>query len=126
MHYFTHPSDSVNPIRLVTAAVVKDGELRNFDAEETFLETNVGEEIYIQDSREISEVPGGMRLLNKIHGLVQAGRCLFNIFCDDKLEQSEADRRVFRNSRWRGGDGGVYARGRHPCSCPSDGREVHL
>ena len=37
-----------------------------------------------------------MGLLNKICGLVQAGRCLFNIFCDDKFEQSEADRRVFR------------------------------
>ena len=37
-----------------------------------------------------------MGLLNKIYGLVQARRCLLNIFCDDKLEQSEADRRVFR------------------------------
>ena len=35
-----------------------------------------------------------MKLLNKIYGLVQAGRCLFYIFCD-KFEQSEADRRVF-------------------------------
>ena len=32
--------------------------------------------------------------MNKIYGLVQAGRCLFNITFD-KLEQSEADRRVF-------------------------------
>ena len=37
-----------------------------------------------------------MVLLNKIYGLVQAGRCLFNRFCDDKFEQSEADRGVFR------------------------------
>ena len=36
-----------------------------------------------------------MGLLNKIYGLVQAGRCLFNIFCD-KFEQSEPYRRVFR------------------------------
>ena len=36
-----------------------------------------------------------MGLLNKNYGLVQAGRCLFNIFCDDKFEQSGADRRVF-------------------------------
>ena len=36
-----------------------------------------------------------MGLLSKIYGLVQAGRCLFNIFCN-KFEQSEADRRVFR------------------------------
>ena len=36
-----------------------------------------------------------MGLLNKMYRPVQAGRCLFNIFCDDKFEQSEADRRVF-------------------------------
>ena len=36
-----------------------------------------------------------MGLLNKIYGLVQAGRFLFNIFCD-KFEQPKADRRVFR------------------------------
>ena len=39
-----------------------------------------------------------MALLNKIYGLVQAGRCLFNIFCDDEFEQLEVDRRVFRKS----------------------------
>ena len=37
-----------------------------------------------------------MGLLNNIYELEQAGRCLFNIFCDDKFEQSEADRWVFR------------------------------
>ena len=37
-----------------------------------------------------------MGLLNKIYGLVQAGRCLFYIFYDDKFEQLKADRRVFR------------------------------
>ena len=36
-----------------------------------------------------------MELLNKIDGLVQAERCLFNIFCDDKFEQLEPDPRVF-------------------------------
>ena len=36
-----------------------------------------------------------MGLLNKIYGLVQAGRCLFNIFCGDKFEQSASDWRVF-------------------------------
>ena len=51
--------------------------------------------MYIYDFRGISGVPGGMRLLNKIYGLVQAGRGLFNIFCDGKFEQSEADRHVF-------------------------------
>ena len=28
-----------------------------------------------------------MGLLNKIYGLVQAGRCLLNIFCNDKFEK---------------------------------------
>ena len=37
-----------------------------------------------------------MALLNKIVGLVQAGKCFFNMLFDDKFEQSEADRRVFR------------------------------
>ena len=37
-----------------------------------------------------------MGLLNKIYGLVQAKRCLFNIICANRFEQSEADRRVFR------------------------------
>ena len=38
-----------------------------------------------------------MRSLNKIYEqLVQTGRCLFYISCDDSLEQSGADRRVFR------------------------------
>ena len=62
-----------------------------------------------------------MGLLNKIYGLVQARRCLFYIFCDN-FEQSEVDRRVFR--KFDDGDGGVCARGRHPCSRPSDDGEV--
>ena len=37
-----------------------------------------------------------MGLLIKIYGPVLVGRCLFDIFCDDKFDQSEADRRVFR------------------------------
>ena len=35
-------------------------------------------------------------MLNKIYGLVQAGKGLFSIFCDDKFVQSEADQPVFR------------------------------
>ena len=80
----------------MTTAAAKDGELRHFNAEEAFLETSAGEDIYIYDSRGLLGVPGGMGLLNKIYGLVPAGRCLFDIFCDDKFEQSEVDRRVFR------------------------------
>ena len=37
-----------------------------------------------------------MALLNKTSFLVQAGRCLLNIVCDDKFEQSEAEGSVFR------------------------------
>ena len=41
-----------------------------------------------------------MGLLNKIYGLVHAGRCLFNRLRDDRtaigFEQSEADSRVSR------------------------------
>ena len=44
----------------------------------------------------ISRVPGGMRLLSKIYELVQAGKCLFSMFYDDRFEQPEADSRVFR------------------------------
>ena len=76
-------------------AAAKDGELRQFHAKEAFLEMSLGQVIYIYYSRGISGVPEGMGLLNKIYGIRQAGRCLFNICCDDKFEQSEADRRVF-------------------------------
>ena len=37
-----------------------------------------------------------MGLLNKIYGLIQGRKYLFNIICDSKFRQSEADRRVFR------------------------------
>ena len=37
-----------------------------------------------------------MGFLNKIYGLVQTGRYLFDIVCDDKFEQLEAGRCVFR------------------------------
>ena len=40
---------------------------------------------------------------SRTHGIVEqdlraraCGKVLFNIFCDDKFEQSEKDRRVFR------------------------------
>ena len=75
------------------AAATLDGELRHFDSEGAFLETSV-DEICVYGSRGISGVPGGMGLMNKIYGLVQVGRCLFNTICD-KFEQSEADRRMF-------------------------------
>ena len=40
-----------------------------------------------------------MGLLNKIYGLVHVGRCLFNIFYDDRFEQPEADSRVFDDGK---------------------------
>ena len=43
----THPSKSVNPDALATAAA-KDGEVRHFDAEQTILEASVDEEIHIE------------------------------------------------------------------------------
>ena len=70
----------------MTVAAAKDGELRQFDADKAFLETSIDEEIHVQDLRGIPGVPGGMGLLNRIYGLVQAGRCLFNIILDNKFE----------------------------------------
>ena len=70
----------------MTAAAAKDGELRRFDTLGAFLETSADEETYDQDSRGISGVPEDMTVLNKTYGLVQAGRGLFNMICDDKFE----------------------------------------
>ena len=47
VHYSSTPTTARIRIRLVTAAATKDGELCLFDAEEAFLETSVGVEIYI-------------------------------------------------------------------------------
>ena len=58
---------------------------------------DIDEEIYIEIPEEFQEFPGAVGRLNKaIYGLVQAGRYLFSIICDDKFKQSEAVRRVFR------------------------------
>ena len=35
----------------------------------------------------MSGIPVGMGLLNKIYGLIQAERCLFNIICDNRFKQ---------------------------------------
>ena len=34
-------------------------------------------------------------MLNKFYGIIQARKCLFNILCDNRFDESEADRRVF-------------------------------
>ena len=41
----------------MTAAATKDGELCHFDAEEAFVETSVGEKIYIKIPGEYQEFP---------------------------------------------------------------------
>ena len=78
-----------------------DGELRHFDAEQAFLNANINEGIYIEIPEEFQEFPGAGGRLNKaLYGLVQAGRCWNNKFCDDMtaigFEQAKADPCVFR------------------------------
>ena len=61
----------------------------------------IDEEIYIEIPEEFQEFPGAVGRLNKApYGLVQAGRCWNNKFCDDitaiGFEQAKADPCVFR------------------------------
>ena len=82
-------------------ATAKDGELRHFDAEQALLKADIDEEIYIEIPEEFQEFPGAVGRLNKaIYGLVQAGRCWNNKFCDDMtaigFEQEKADPCVSR------------------------------
>ena len=72
------PTPAVASIRRFSAtATAKDGELRHFDTEQAaFLKADIDEEY--------QEFPGAVGLLNKvIYGLVQAGRCWNNKFCND-------------------------------------------
>ena len=83
----------------MTAA--KDGELPHFYAEQAFLKAINDEEIYVEIPKELQEFPGAVGRLNKsIYGLVHAGRCWNNKFCDDMsaigFEQAKADPCVFR------------------------------
>ena len=86
----------------MAAAAAKDGELRHLDAEEVLLERRyIDEEIYIEIPEEFQEFPWAVGRLNKaIYGLVQAGRCWNNKFCDDMtaigFEAAKADPCVFR------------------------------
>ena len=88
----------MDPYTLATIAA-KDEELRHFDAEQAFLDASVDEEINIQIPEKNQKFLGTVGLLNKIYGLLQAKRCWFNKFRDDKtaigFEQSEADPCVF-------------------------------
>ncbi|CAN0139877.1 unnamed protein product, partial [Ascophyllum nodosum] len=79
------PTPSAASIRMLLAtAAAKDGELRHFDAEQAFLKADIDEEIYIEIPEEFQKFPGAVGRLNKaIYGLVQAGRCWNNKFCDD-------------------------------------------
>ncbi|CAM9723564.1 unnamed protein product [Ascophyllum nodosum] len=87
-------------MRLAMAAA-KDGELRHFDPEQAFLEADIDEEIYTEIPEEFQEFLGAVGWLNTaIYGLVQAGRCWNNKFCDAMtaigFEQVKADPCVFR------------------------------
>ena len=79
------PTPATASIRMLLAmAAAKDVELRHFDAEQAFLMADIDEKIYIEISEEFQEFPGAVGRLNKaIYGLVQAGRCWNNKFCDD-------------------------------------------
>ena len=96
------PTPAAASIRMLLAmAAAKDGKLRHFDAEQAFLKADIDEEIYIEIPEEFQEFPGAVGRLNKaIYGLVQAGRCWDNKFCDDMtaigFEQTKADPCVFR------------------------------
>ena len=91
------PTPATASIRMLLAsAAAKDGELRHSDAEQAFLKVDIDEEIYIEIPEEFQEFPGAVGRLNKaIYGLVQAGRCWNNTFCDDMaaigFEQAKAD-----------------------------------
>ena len=65
------------------------------------MKADIDEEIYIEIPEEFQEFPGAVGRLNKaIYGLVQAGRCWNNKFCDNMtaigFEQAKADPGVFR------------------------------
>ncbi|CAM9940014.1 unnamed protein product, partial [Ascophyllum nodosum] len=86
---------------LLAMAAAKDGELRHFDTEQAYLKADIDEEIYIEIPEEFQGFPGAVGWLSKvIYGLVQAGRCWNNKFCDDMtavgFEQAKADPCVFR------------------------------
>ncbi|CAN0246531.1 unnamed protein product, partial [Ascophyllum nodosum] len=97
------PTPATESIRMLLAmAAAKDGELHHFDAGQAFLKADIDEEIYIEIPKGFQEFPGAVGLVNKaIHGLVQAGRCWNNKFCDDmtavEFEQAKTDPCVFRN-----------------------------
>ena len=85
---------------LVTSAA-KGGKLGHFDADQAVLKADIDEEIYIEIPEEYQEFSGTVGVLNKaIYGLVEAGRCWNNKFCNDMtaigFDQSKADPCVFR------------------------------
>ena len=94
---------------LLATGTAKDGELRNLDAEHTFLKVDIDEEIFVEIPGEYEELLEAVRLLSKvIYGLVQAGRCWNNKVYDDmteiEFEQSTADSCVSASlltKRWR-------------------------
>ena len=95
------PTPATASIRMLLAmTAAKDGELPHFDVEQTFLKADIDEKIYIEIPEECQEFPVAMGRLNKaLYGLVKAGRCWNNKFCDMTaigLMQAKADSCVFR------------------------------
>ena len=61
-----------------------NGELHHFDVGQVFLKTDIDEEIHIKIPKEYQGFSGAVGLLKKVfYGLVQAGRCWNDTFCDD-------------------------------------------
>ena len=79
------PTPATASIRMILAmAAAKDGELRHFYAKQAFSKADIDKEIYIEIPEAFQEFPGTVGRLNKvIYGLIQAGRCWNNNFCDD-------------------------------------------
>ena len=104
VHYtekvLAHTSDHVNPHAFGDGS----GQGRRaapFRRGAGIFEGGIEEEIYVEIPEELQEFPGAVGRLNKaIYGLVQAGRCWNNKFCDDMttigFEQAKADPCVFR------------------------------
>ena len=84
---------------LLATTAAKDGEMRNFDAEQEFLKPDIGEEVYIEIPGEYPDFPGAVGLLKAVYWLVQVRRCQNIKFCNDSMaigfEQSKSDLRVF-------------------------------
>ena len=103
MHYtekYSPKPAAVSIQMLLAKAAAKNEELRDFDAEQAFVKTDM-DEIYIETPEEYQKFSGALRLLNKlIYGLVMAKGCWNNTFRNAMtaigFEQSKEDPYVSR------------------------------